>query len=268
MSRPVSSKFSNNFLTRLEAECLPRIEKFTVPFYYLQNNEAKRDRTGVLYKVAGKHFILTASHDLRTIVEKDIPLFIDYADINSSPIPLTTSMFHCNEKRSRDVAAIILPDEVVRELIETKEFLTHRDVKLSDEAADALYVMFGFPGAWPCPLVYLSGPYNGQADRDFFNPLIHIELDFSQSAVSVLGKKTKQLPRLHGVSGCGIWKVTECSQESFDHWRPEQVSLVAIQHRWYEIRKCIRGTWVGSVLALIQDNYPDVSAAMNIIYPP
>jgi hypothetical protein len=110
MSPTALPEFARDFFARLRAECLPRIEKVTVPFYGIQGNDLKRDRTGVLYKVAGHYFILSASHKLRTIVKNNIPLYIDRTDKRSLPISLAGAVFHGTEEKGRDVAAIRLPD--------------------------------------------------------------------------------------------------------------------------------------------------------------
>ena len=278
MSESTFSQFATDFFARLKAQCLPRIDKVTVPFYGVQDDQVKRDRTGVLYRVGGHHFILTASHYLRPIVENGIPLYVDRADFKSLPIPLAAAKFHTTEEEGRDVAAVKLPEGVVEKLLETKEFLTHADVRLTDDAEDSLYLMFGFPEDWSGvanesslaahPLIFASCRYHGERHPDaFFDPKVHIVLQFDQSAVTVPDNSKEQLPRLHGVSGCGIWKVANWSRESLERWHPDQVSLVAIQHRWFPQSKYIQGTWVGYVLALIQENYPEVSTAMNLIYP-
>jgi hypothetical protein len=167
---------------------------------------------------------------------------------------------------------------VVEKLLETKEFLTHSDVTLNDDRENSCYVVFGYPTEWSViptensllsiPLVFVTRRYKGELHPDaFYDPRVHIVLELNQSAISVADGSLQRLPSLRGVSGCGIWRVCEWSRKGFEHWRPEQVSLVAIQHRFFRKRKYIQGTWVAYVLALIKEKYPDVSAAMNIVYP-
>ena len=266
--------FVRDFFKRFEAECIPRIERATVPFYAIQDDEVKLDRTGVLYSIAGHHFILTASHDLGAIVRYNIPLYVDRTDHSSLPIPLSDAVFHCTEKERRDVAAIKISDKVAEQLRPNKEFLTHADVRLTDQGGDALYVLFGYPERWfagatesalvSAPLVYLCRPYEGEVG---FDPKLHVLLGFNQAAENLTEGKSQELPPPYGVSGCGIWRVAEWSKSDLDCWRPDQLSLVALQHSWSEERKYVRGTWLGYALGLIQDNYPDVAAAMSLVYP-
>lgn len=271
-------QFATEFFARLKTECVPRIEKVTVPFYGIQDGQLKRDRTGVLYRIGGHHFILTAAHDLRGIVENNIPLYIDRTDSSTLPIPIVGAVFHTTEEKGRDVAAIKLPDDVVEQLGPNKEFLTQGDIRLTDKDANSLYLVFGYPEDWfgvaaqsavvSNPLVYACRPYEGETDPNAYcHPDVHIVLEFVQTAVSVPDEGSHELPDLHGVSGCGIWRVAEWSKEGFQRSRPDQVCLVALQHSWYRQRKYIKGTWLGHALALIQDNYPDVSAPMSLVYP-
>jgi hypothetical protein len=276
-TKPVPS-LAASFLARLKTEGIPRIEKTTVAFYGVQDEQIKRDRTGVLYTVAGLHFILTASHSLRQIVQNNIPLFIDRADCGALPIPIADAVFHSTEEEGRDVAAIRLSDEVVQRLRPHKEFLTHADVLLTTKQSRALYLLFGYPELWSglisetavrsYGLAYTCLPYDGERNPDaFFDEDVHVLLGFDQAALCVADQATQQLPRLHGVSGCGIWRMAELTKEGLQRWRPEDVCLVALQHRWFPQRKYIQGTWLGYALALIRDNYPSVSSAMELVYP-
>ena len=266
------------FFARLKEESIPRIERSTVPLYGIRDAQIRRDRTGVLYKVAGHHFILTASHYLRTLVEDNIPLCVDRTDGLSLPVPLAGAMFHGTEEEGRDVAAIKLPADVAKQLLPQKEFLTHSEVRLTDENADSLYVVFGYPERWSGvatrssvlsrPLVYVCRPYEGECDPTAcFDPKVHVVLAFEQNAYNIFQETTEELPPLQGVSGCGIWKVADWSSEGLQRWQPEHTSLVALQHHWDRNRDYVRGTWLGYALALIKDKYPDVSAAMDLVYP-
>jgi hypothetical protein len=278
MDAEVLPRLATAFLGRIKAECMSRIERTTVALYAVQHDQVKRDRTGVLYNVAGHHFILTASHHLRSIVQAGIPLYIDLVDGSSSPIPITDAVFLSTEEDGRDVAAIKLSGEVIEQLRPHKDFLTHADVRLNDRNQDALYLIFGYPEVWSrvvgehavasYGMAYSCRPFQGERSPDaFFHQDVHILLEFDQQALSVIDQATHQLPRPHGISGCGIWRVVGLSKEAIRQWRPGHVCLVALQHTWFPQRKYIQGTWVGYALALIQEKYPDVSAAMELAYP-
>ena len=278
MTTEATSESALHSLNQLVAECTRRIERVTIPLFGFQDDQVKRDRTGVLYRVGGRSFILTASHDLHEIVQNNIPLCIGAADSVDLLIPLVDCQFHGTEEEGRDVAAIELTDEIVSQLSPKMQFLTHSDICLADSDSNALYVMFGYPEDWFSPsadsplenepLACVCQPYKGsRVPNAYFDPRVHILLGFSRTAVDLADQSTHQLPRLNGVSGCGIWKIGKRSKDGFERWDPDRMHLVALQHRWSERRDYIKGTWIGYALALIQERYPDVSAAMNLVYP-
>lgn len=278
MQQNALPRLTTDFFARFRAQCASRIERSTVLLYGIQDDQLKHDRTGVLYKVGGDDFILTASHDLNGIVKNNIPLYVDRADGHTLPIPLANAVFHGTEKEPRDVAAIKLPDSVVRQLAPNKEFLTQADITLSGTNANALCALFGYPKDWSGvvtetgfvsnPLGYLCRRHTGETDPGkYVHPDLHVVLEFCQTAVDIVDGSAAQLPRLKGVSGCGIWRVAELSKEGSRRWRPDQLRLVALQHSWHQQMKYVRGTWIVHALALVRDQYPDVAAAMRLVYP-
>lgn len=104
------------FMTRVQEEALPRIVNSTVPFYAVQDDQVKRDRSGVLLRIADEHFILTASHKLKAIVEAQIHLYVGWDEVEKVPVPIPDAIFHTTEEDNRDVAAIKLPNCTLGEL--------------------------------------------------------------------------------------------------------------------------------------------------------
>jgi hypothetical protein len=103
------------FFDSINSTYLPRIEKATVPILGVQNDRISHDRTGILYRIGGHHFVLTASHKLRQIVGNTIPLYLSLNTLGAEPLPLADARFHSTEEDGRDVAAIWLPLEVAQE---------------------------------------------------------------------------------------------------------------------------------------------------------
>jgi hypothetical protein len=64
------------------------------------------DRTGVLYRIGDRRFVLTAAHHLRGIVQHNIPIYISLNATDKMPLPLAEASFHTTEEDGRDVAAI------------------------------------------------------------------------------------------------------------------------------------------------------------------
>jgi hypothetical protein len=276
------------FFHRVNDEAVPTFDRATVAFYGVQNEKIVKDRTGVLLRIADTMFILTASHDLREIVQNNIPLYVGWNERTELPIPLHDSRFLTTEYESqlgerdvvRDVAAIKLGESAAKEILAGGRIpISLCDIDTNQDHSPALFVMFGFPQAWfrvdqngpKCsPLIYLTGIYAGEHWSDAqveYDPKVHLLLDFKQDALAANGQ-TQTLPGyegIKGVSGCGIWRVTGL-HGSFDNWRPDQCKLVAIQHRYYEKPGYLHTTWIRYGINRIFDDYPELRSAATIIY--
>ncbi|MHC4443587.1 MAG: hypothetical protein ACYTF1_09200 [Planctomycetota bacterium] len=253
-----------DFFNKITDKCLPHIERFTVPFYGIQDDQVKHDRTGVLYCIADHYFILTASHYLRAIIKNNIPLYIPQSDPNAIPFPLVDAVFHSTEvDNGRDVAAIKLSEDVVSKLRPTKEFLKHSRIDQTDDGR-GLYIVFGYPMAWTGmvdpgnilshPLIYASRQYEGECySGTFYDPNVHILLEFDQNVIDAVSGNQESLPSIKGISGCGIWRVADWNSTSIAHWSPRELRLVGLQHRWIKDDnfKYIQGTWIKYALQLI-----------------
>jgi hypothetical protein len=259
-------------------EAIPHVAAATVPIYVFQNEEVRQNRTGVLFQIADSHFILTAAHKLHEILRAEIPLLADFGKTHRIPIPLVKGRFHYTEENDgRDVAAIELPDSVVTELLPERRFLTMADVDTEPRSQNGLYAVFGFPNEWyrraegvqrTDPLYFLGSIYDGAMNpHSFFDPAVYIVLGFEQRCQNVFTHEERILPKIQGISGCGIWRIANFSRADVEGWNPQKVRLVAIQHRWSERRHYIQGTWISYVLELIWKNYPSLHAAMKLAYP-
>jgi len=172
-TRTLAADTVRDFFHRVRVEAFPRIEAATVPIYGYQDNQVKQNRTGVLFRIADTHFILTAAHDLFGIIENHIPLYADFSRTHQAPIPIVESKFNgTEEENGRDVAAIELPTSVVADLPENRRFLTMADLDMEAQPKKGIYAAFGFPTAWyrrvedvqrTDPLAFLESPYyNGR----------------------------------------------------------------------------------------------------------
>ena len=118
------SERSRRFFETINQSCLRRIDRVSVPILGVQDDQIRHDRTGVLYRVANDHFILTAAHSLQKIVEANIPLYVSMNKPGVTPVPLCDARFHWTEDVVRDFAAIWLPPETVQEIVQHKDFLS------------------------------------------------------------------------------------------------------------------------------------------------
>lgn len=243
----------------------------------------------MLLRIADSMFILTASHDLREIVENNIPLCVSWNERTELPILLHDARFHLTECNSRlgqrdvvrDVAAIKLSDTATQQILAGGRIpIGLYDICTKQDRSPAIFFMFGFPQAWfrveksgpKCsPLIYGCGIYSGDhwvRSSIGYDPKVHLLLDFKRDAISPIEGKSRTLPGyegIKGVSGCGIWRIVDL-HGSMDKWKPNQCKLVAIQHRYYEEPCCIHTTWIQYAISRIFEDYPELKSAATIVY--
>lgn len=255
------------------------IERRTIPVFYFdeREDEVKRDRTGVLYAVGGRHFILTASHSLQAIAgDNRTPSFVFESD-GITPIPFSNLKILGTEVDGRDIAAIVLDDDTASDLKRSKLFLNHSEILPRDSGPSSLYALYGYPGAWthqsPNRFVapgfgLLTSRHAGARGEGFYDPRVNIVIGMKDRPIRTdTGVAEKLENKMRGISGGGIWRLLEKRDaHSIRSWRPENISLCAIQHRWHEGRDYAQGTWAAFALDRIQDEFPDVRKAMGIDY--
>ncbi len=266
------------FFDKLNTDILPKIDKVTVPLHGVQDDVLKHDRTGVLYQVADHHFILTAAHWLRDIIQHNILLFIPTYGAADPGIPLVGALFHTTEKEIRDVGVIHLDEATAEKLKSRKEFLRHGKVCISDADPEGLYVVFGYPEEWfgrtadseliTRPLPYFCQRYSGETMPDSgYDPQLHMALGFDRNVVTTQDYSRQTLPTARGMSGCGIWRVADCSKEGVERWSTKELRLVGIQHTWCNERKYLLGTRIQYALQVVSMNYPELERPLDLIYP-
>jgi hypothetical protein len=87
-------------------------------------------------------------------------------------------------------------------------------------------------------------------DNDIF-------LDYPEDAEILNRGIERKIPSAPGMSGGGIWSITESSKESI--WTPESYKLIAIDRSWHPSTRWVRGTLIQHWLRLIKDNYPKLA---------
>jgi hypothetical protein len=267
----------NTFFRHVGDEAFPLIDAATVPIYGFQDNKVKQDRTGILFRIAGTYFILTAAHRIQEIIQAKIPLLVDFSTKHKIPIPLVEAKFYgTEEENGRDVAVIAIPPSVVSDLPAQRRFLTLADIDREPKPKKGFYAVFGFPTEWyrkvedvqrTDPLSFFGSIYEGELDpNEFFDPRVYIAITFDRNAINVLTGKQRQLPQVTGMSGCGIWRLVNKSKAEITGWSVDKIRLVAIQHRWSRERQYIKGTWITYALDLIWENYPSLRGAWKLYY--
>jgi hypothetical protein len=277
------NQFVTDFLHRIRDEVVPRIVKATVPFYAIQDDKIKRDRSGVLLRVGDELFILTASHDLRAIVNHQIHLYVGWDQEEKVPWPIVDSTFNTSEEEIRDIAVVKLSKEAARKLSATYEPISMREVQRHPDRSDAFFIVCGYPQEWlevakdhidSRPLPYLARLYKTGVppmDQLNFDPSVHFLIDFSKNAVT-LGTKQKagdwpSRDGMKGISGCGVWRIVGHSQDEMKKWRPDDIALAGIQHRVWYTDECAAATRINYAMHFLEESYPEIGPALRIVYP-
>jgi hypothetical protein len=278
--RPISER-AKVFHAAIETECLPCINKATVPIIMIKDDFIVHNRTGVLYCVAGCHFVLTAAHFLRGYIKDNTFLGLSPTGHIDTLLPLGDALFHSTEiygRGSRDVAAIWIPEQTAIELRKTKEFIRHNQISMNEDP-DGLYVFFGYPGAWAgravsevqaesTALVFSTFEIRcPDSPIDDYDANVHLLLNYTASAIRVPTGNVDPMPDLHGISGCGIWRVGDKKGKSAVPRNAKTLALVAIQHTWYREPSAVMATRIAFPLQLIASHYEEAGRAMDLAYP-
>ena len=276
------SPFVSDFLERVQKEIVPTIVEATVPFYAVQNDTIVRDRSGVLLRVGDEHFILTASHNLKAIVDNDIYLYVGWCKEDSVPVPIPDAVFHTSEEQSRDVGVIRLSGESSEKITSSSKPISLRNIARECPDEQAFYLVSGYPQEWltvlpdgieSAPLNYLCRPYSGDSlpvDTFEYDPRLHLLLELSRDGKKVTSADDTPIPSksgIKGISGCGVWRIVGYSPNAMKDWQPDQVSLVGIEHRYWEKQGAVAATRIQHVLAFLAGEFPNLLPAMNLVYP-
>jgi len=280
----INAENISSFLQRVSNELIEKIRKATIPIYAIQNDRVVRDRSGVLLKVGDDCYILTASHDLREIVQNNIYLYAGWSQIDLIPVPIANDkiLYHTSDRDVYDIAAIKLTRDVAADIMSSSKPVTLLDV--ADNCPDeshALYLVCGYPRAWlkvlpNCiespPLHYLCRSYHGDPlawTNLAYDPRVHLLLNFTQDAIHIQSQKHIVLPDtegIKGISGCGVWRIIGDFPRQWRDWKIDDVKLVGIEHTYWESKGVAAATRIQFMNQFLADSYPEVIAAMNIVY--
>jgi hypothetical protein len=269
---------SKDFFKTINETCLPKIDRVSVPILGIQDDEIKHDRSGVLYQIADEHFVLTAAHNLHQTVEAQIPLYLLMNKPSILPIPLKAK-FYSTEEDGRDISVIWLPPDTACEVAKHKEFLSHDQIDLNGAESRGPFVFFGYPMDWSGlkvskeylasqALAFVTFPHDGPLlDSTYYDQKIHMVLNFTDSAINAIQGDINILPKLNGISGCGIWQVGDLCDKEVKARDEDSITLVGIQHGWSSGLNYIMATKICFAMSLIAGEFPETKAAMKIIYP-
>lgn len=244
--------------------------KSVLPVYGIQGGKPVQDRTGVLLAIADQGFLVTAAHGLKQISDAGIPLYVTSPRRGQGGIQLIGKL-HATEENTLDIAIVELNAET-KDILEDAgaRFLRVTDVDNRPVASPALYLVRGYP--LDCnadPMTYSTVLYQGDAPTESeypFDPSIHLLLDHSQYLHGRGGQEFRS-PKIKGMSGCGIWRLTNKPPSELGNWTPDERRLVAIQTKC-KYGSFMKGTWVKHVFGLIFDRCPELRKVMSsLLFP-
>jgi hypothetical protein len=259
-------------------ECAAEIAKATMPLYALSDGKLSLERSGVLLRVAERHFMLTCAHDIRDrFIKHKLPAYLGrMTEETSHLIRLTNCPMVRVETDCVDLAVIELAKDVVEQLLPTNRFISISEMDLRPVPLPGCYLVLGFPtvdttmdeagrGVKTLGLWYVTVLHRGELHPNTkYDSRIHIVLNYGKEAIGE-NEEPSVVPHPGGLSGCGIWRLT--NDENWDNWKPEDVKLVAIQHRYDKDRDYVMGSWVHLAIQMIWHRCEDLRPAMQIVLP-
>jgi hypothetical protein len=97
-----------------------QVKKPTVAIYGRQDDMLHKTRTGVLFAVGQRYFILTAAQELEDYAQHGIPLYTAPTTPSGVPVPLGVTI---RGNKALDIAIMELTDEIVGQLVPRRRFL-------------------------------------------------------------------------------------------------------------------------------------------------
>ncbi len=244
--------------------------KSVLPVYCIQNNRPIQNRSGVLLAIAEQGFLITAAHCLKAYTDADIPLYITSPRRGEGGIQLVGEL-HATEEDTIDIAVVKMNHETKARLDDAgARFLRVTDVDNKATAVPALYLVRGYPlDCRADPMTYSTALYRGgiPTDSDYpFDPASHLLLDHGKD-LRWKGGYAVQSPRIEGMSGCGIWRLTTRPPTDLADWSPDERRLVAIQTKC-KYGSFLKGTWIRHAFGLIYHRCPKLRRMMSRLYVP
>jgi hypothetical protein len=172
------------------------------------------------------------------------------------------------------VTLIRLDKDAAARIFEFNEPIQLRDISLENPKRSGIMLICGFPMEWVTkPLCFMGRRRADEwtvPDDLEYDPNKHIVVDFSRDAFAndltevILPKRRG----IKGISGCGIWHLTDLTSKGIAEWRPENCKLVAIEHRYSEQSRCVAGTWAEYLVAKIADAFPEFIPSIRLEFFP
>ena len=164
------------------------------------------------------------------------------------------------ERDHLDIALLELTAEGAGQIAARKEFLAETRLLQGVSADESrLFAVCGAPRAWlqasmvertvdattMCYITNSCDPFPSH-----LNPAHDIALEYNMTSnISPSHEGTVEAPEPPGLSGGGIWLVTEPREGAF--WNPSESKLIGVQNSWGQCAGYVRGTQVKFAISLL-----------------
>src|SRR5437762_1682321 len=233
----------------MEKEALAVVERFmrssTVPLLYNANEVNHSWAGGTLFRIADRHFIVTARHIFDDIKPENLayPEHRDQGGLRT----IGRARIVKPDTAKIDVAVIELYDRATIEKLSTGwNFLTLDNVA-PPTSMDGLFALMGYPSSMSYQrgeyvaangLIFYTNQMQAPVDAPQLNPEIDLFFEYAKTAL-LEGNQAIDAPPLKGASGCAIW---ECVASGGGFWLPDKtVKVEGVQSAY------LRGTYMRAV---------------------
>jgi hypothetical protein len=257
----------------------PHCDQFVTPICGDSPERPHQLGTGTLFRVGERSFLVTARHVVDQGGRLGLPLMIFNDGPTLRRIQLEGRLLR-SQPSPFDLALFELTGEIVSGL-SNKRFLRLADIELRSTVGPGYFWVHGFPevmthwdsdaSRFTLQRFMLGAPRLEESNPPFedFDPACHFLLSAQAGELFTSDGRPAALPqRLHGISGCSLWRLYEAAQPVVT-WSLDCVKAVAVQTGLHRGGAVIRGTTWRGVLQMLWDTYPNLrdSIEMNLFAP-
>ena len=276
---PPQHREARDFINHMQDAGGPHIHKRTVCIYGASYWGCPQILgSGVALDLAGKKFVATAAHVLDPALDNKRAVYLSPGVTGGKWVDLDTCPVHKSQRpadKNRlndpfDICLIALSDRAIATIGPGIKFTQSWEIDYEQpRERGAYYFVHGYPtenlrvNYWRktvrCDaLPYGSFWYEGERGHYPVPPNgDYLDLDFDPTKSIDRDGRAVQTPSPHGISGCGIWRLSRAGARRVD-WSANDIRLVAIEHRWNPTLHVLRGTLFSYVNQIVRNNYPEV----------
>lgn len=256
--------------------CIPAAFTYTVSIFHEIERKghlkAENFGSGVLAKIQGKPFLLTAGHVLDDVLQYT-EVALSGLEPGSKGVRLLYEAYATNwppgterpdDEDFVDIAAFRLCEEIAKALSE--RFMPEELFELNDaELIGNQYLIYGFPAnirrgkffnrtarakAYP----YLTSLYRlERGEPKDYDRTAEVLVDYSRKETLSEDFHLQTAPHPQGMSGCGIWRMYSADHQG-ESWDGSAMRLVGLSHTYCEKLKVIRGTRISLFNEMIREH--------------